>query len=434
MSDSMHGSHANPSNAGDNGVKAPLVAADGRPLKVSLRRALFKNKLRAILLVAPLMLFLLVAFILPIFSMLTRSVESNEVRTILPTTALAIQAWEGDGLPDEQVFAALAYDLQEGQRNRNLGRVASRLNYEFSGMRSTITGTARRISNIDSPDSWKETLMEAHRNWGNPDVWTVIKRESRGYTLSYYLAALDMRFDTDGSIVRQPESRRVYVDLMIKTLWMSILITFLCFLLGYPVAFLLASLPMRTSSLLMMLVLLPFWTSLLVRTTTWIAILQSQGILNNMLVALGIIDDQARLRMIYNEIGTIVAMTHILLPFMILPLYSVMKSISPSYMRAARSMGATGFTAFRRVYFPQTVPGIGAGAILVFILAIGYYITPALVGGESGRFITNFIAYHMQVSLNWGLAAAIASILLGLVITLYLIYNKLVGSDSLKLG
>ena len=434
MSDSMHGSHANPSNAGDNGVKAPLVAADGRPLKVSLRRALFKNKLRAILLVAPLMLFLLVAFILPIFSMLTRSVESNEVRTILPTTALAIQAWEGDGLPDEQVFAALAYDLQEGQRNRNLGRVASRLNYEFSGMRSTITGTARRISNIDSPDSWKETLMEAHRNWGNPDVWNVIKRESRGYTLSYYLAALDMRFDTDGSIVRQPESRRVYVDLMIKTLWMSILITFLCFLLGYPVAFLLASLPMRTSSLLMMLVLLPFWTSLLVRTTTWIAILQSQGILNNMLVALGIIDDQARLRMIYNEIGTIVAMTHILLPFMILPLYSVMKSISPSYMRAARSMGATGFTAFRRVYFPQTVPGIGAGAILVFILAIGYYITPALVGGESGRFITNFIAYHMQVSLNWGLAAAIASILLGLVITLYLIYNKLVGSDSLKLG
>ncbi|WP_235263579.1 ABC transporter permease [Nitrincola sp. A-D6] len=245
---------------------------------------------------------------------------------------------------------------------------------------------------------------------------------------------MDMRYDADGSIVRQPENRRVYVDLMIKTLWMSMLITFLCFLLGYPVAFLLASLPMRTSSLLMMLVLLPFWTSLLVRTTTWIAILQSQGILNNMLVALGFIDDQSRLQMIYNEIGTIVAMTHILLPFMILPLYSVMKSISPTYMRAARSMGATGYTAFRRVYFPQTLPGIGAGAILVFILAIGYYITPALVGGESGRFITNFIAYHMQVSLNWGLAAAIASLLLGLVIALYLIYNRLVGSDNLKLG
>lgn len=434
MSASMPGSHSNPSMSGDGGASAPLVAADGRPLKSSLRRALFKNKLRAILLVAPLMLFLLVAFIFPIFSMLSRSVESSEVITILPTTSAAVQSWDGAGLPDESVYAALAHDLKEGQRNRNLGRVASRLNYEHSGMRSTITGTARRIANVESPESWKETLIDAHRNWGNTDVWRVIKRESSGYTLSYYLAALDMRYDSDGSIVRQPENRRVYVDLMIKTLWMSMLITFLCFLLGYPVAFLLASLPMRTSSLLMMLVLLPFWTSLLVRTTTWIAILQSQGILNNMLVALGVIDDQSRLQMIYNEIGTIVAMTHILLPFMILPLYSVMKSISPSYMRAARSMGATGFTAFRRVYFPQTLPGIGAGAILVFILAIGYYITPALVGGESGRFITNFIAYHMQVSLNWGLAAAIASLLLGLVIALYLIYNRLVGSDNLKLG
>lgn len=434
MSDSMPGSHDNPSMLSNSGADTPLVAADGRPLKVSLRRALFKNKLRAVLLVAPLMIFLLVAFIFPIFSMLTRSVESNEVRNILPTTALAVQSWEGEGLPDEAVFAALAHDLKQGQINRNLGRVASRLNYEFSGMRSTITGTARRITNVENPDSWRDTLIDAHRNWSNPAVWSVIKRESSGYTLSYYLAALDMRYDEKGDIVRQPESRRVYVDLMIKTLWMSILITFLCFLLGYPVAFLLASLPMRSSSLLMMLVLLPFWTSLLVRTTTWIAILQSQGVLNNILVALGIIDDQSRLQMIYNEIGTIVAMTHILLPFMILPLYSVMKSISPSYMRAARSMGATGFTAFRRVYFPQTLPGIGAGAILVFILAIGYYITPALVGGESGRFITNFIAYHMQVSLNWGLAAAIASLLLGIVIALYLIYNKLVGSDSLKLG
>ena len=302
MSVSMPGSHANPSGHSDSGAQAPLVAADGRPLKVSLRRALFKNKLRAVLLVTPLMLFLLIAFIFPIFSMLTRSVESNEVRTILPTTALAVQAWEGEGLPDEAVYAALAHDLKEGQRNRNLGRVASRLNYEYSGMRSTITGTARRIANIDAPESWRDTLIDAHRNWADPDVWNVIKRESSGYTLSYYLAALDMRYDADGSIVRQPESRRVYVDLMIKTLWMSILITFLCFLLGYPVAFLLASLPMRSASLLMMLVLLPFWTSLLVRTTTWIAILQSQGVLNNILVALVVIYDKTRMKMIYNEI------------------------------------------------------------------------------------------------------------------------------------
>jgi putative spermidine/putrescine transport system permease protein len=138
--------------------------------------------------------------------------------------------------------------------------------------------------------------------------------------------------------------------------------------------------------------------------------------------------------MIYNKAGTMIAMTHILLPFMILPLYSVMKTIPPSYMRAARSMGATGFTAFRRVYFPQTLSGIGAGSILVFILSIGYYITPALVGGQTGTFITNFIAYHMQQSLNWGLAASIGSILLILVVALYLLYNRLVGIDNMKLG
>ena len=436
MSVSMPGSQTNPESGvvGSGGATAPLLAADGRPLKVSLRRAMFKNKARALLLVSPLLIFLFVAFVMPIFSMLTRSVESNEVITLLPNTAMAVQAWDGEGLPDELTFAALAGDLKQGQIDRNLGRVASRLNYEYSGMRSTITGTARRITNLENPESWKETLIDINSNWADTGVWRVIKRESSGYTLSYYLAAMDMRYDEEGKIVRQPETRRVYVDLMVKTLWMSILITFMCFILGYPVAFLLASLPLSTSNLLMMMVLLPFWTSLLVRTTSWIAILQSQGVLNNILVAIGVVDDNNRLQLIYNQIGTIVAMTHILLPFMILPLYSVMKSISPSYMRAARSMGATGYTAFRRVYFPQTLPGIGAGAILVFILAIGYYITPALVGGESGRFITNFIAYHMQVSLNWGLAAAIASILLGAVIMLYLLYNRIVGSDNLKLG
>jgi len=192
--------------------------------------------------------------------------------------------------------------------------------------------------------------------------------------------------------------------------------------------------PLRKSNMLMILVLLPFWTSLLVRTTTWIAMLQTQGVLNDLFVWLGVIDDAARLQMIYNKTGTLVAMTHILLPFMILPLYSVMRSIPPSYTRAARSLGASSFLAFRRVYFPQTLPGVGAGSVLVFILSIGYYITPALVGGRTGQFITNFIAYHMQTSLNWGLAAAISSILLVLVMVLYWLYNRLVGVENVKLG
>jgi putative spermidine/putrescine transport system permease protein len=208
----------------------------------------------------------------------------------------------------------------------------------------------------------------------------------------------------------------------------------MCILLGYPIAFLLATLPMRTSNVLMILVLLPFWTSLLVRTSAWKVLLQNQGVVNDFLVWIGIIADGSRLELINNVTGTVIAMTHILLPFMILPLYSVMKTIPPTYMRAAKSMGANDFMAFRRVYFPQSIPGIGAGSILVFILAIGYYITPEIVGGTKGVFISNRIAYHISSSLNWGLGAALGAILLVVVLALYWLYDKFVGIDNVKLG
>ena len=203
----------------------------------------------------------------------------------------------------------------------------------------------------------------------------------------------------------------------------------------YPVAHLLAVLPLRTSNLLMILVLLPFWTSLLVRTTSWIALLQREGVINDILAWLGLIDNHQRLQMIYNQTGTVVAMTHILLPFMILPLYSVMRPIPPSYARAARSLGATSWTTFRRIYFPQTLPGIGAGSMLVFILAVGYYITPALVGGASGQLISNQVAYFITgAGNNWSLGCAIAGILLAAILLLYWLYDRLVGIDNMKLG
>ncbi|PTY36274.1 ABC transporter permease [Saccharospirillum sp. MSK14-1] len=410
-----------------------LTTANGVPLKVSLMRTNRRNQIRAFLLVAPLLVFLVVAFIMPILDMLQRSVDNPEVGTQLSRTVAALEDWDGESIPDEPVFDALTQDLLAGAEARNLGQVASRLNYESSGMRSLIMKTSRRAGRIES-GPYKAAILDIDEDWGELETWRLIERESDPYTLSYYLAALDMKYDSNGEIVSQPEYLKIYQQLFVRTFWMSIAITGLCLLLGYPIAFLLANTPLRYSNLLMILVLLPFWTSLLVRTTTWIAILQQQGVLNDIFVGLGIIADDSRLSMIYNKTGTLVAMTHILLPFMILPLYSVMKTIPPYYMRAARSLGAQPFLAFRRVYFPLTIPGIGAGSILVFILAIGYYITPALVGGQDGIFITNFIAFHMQTSLNWGLAAAIASILLFVVIAFYLVYNRLIGVDNVKLG
>jgi putative spermidine/putrescine transport system permease protein len=408
-----------------------LTADEQKRLTADMHRSLRRKKIRALLLVSPLVVFILVTFVAPITSMLFRSVENPQVAEYMPNTTAALADWDGQMLPDEATFAAPVTDLIEGRKNKTIGQAATRLNYEQSGMRSLISGSSRTASRLKPP--YKESLIGVDKDWGDIDNWRVIKRESSQYTASYYIAALDMETLPDGEIIALAENRSIYLKLFWRTLWMSILITVLTIMLGYPVSYLLASLPMRSANMLMILVLLPFWTSLLVRTSSWIAMLQGQGVVNDLLVWIGLVDDENRLTMIYNATGTIVTMTHILLPFMILPLYSVMKTIPPSYMRAARSLGATPFTAFYRVYLPQSVPGITAGAILVFILAICYNITPALVGGQSGQFIGNMIAFHMQSSLNWGLAAALGVMLLVLVLGIYGLYSRLVGANQIAM-
>ena len=414
-----------------------LLSADGTPLKKSLNRSLRQQKLRALLLIAPLLIFILVAFIMPIVSMLSRSVENELVGKTLPLTVQSIQSWDAlsGELPDESVYKAFAQDIQNAAKAKVHTKVALRLNYEKSGIASLFKKTARKAKkwDIESDGPFKEKLIKVHKGWGEVEVWQTIKTHSPAYTSGYFLNAVDMRKTAQGADW-QPEDKTILIKLFQRTLIMSLIITFSCIILGYPVAWLLANLPMRQANLLMILVLLPFWTSLLVRTSAWKVMLQQQGVINDVLVQLSLISDEGRLIMINNEIGTIVAMTHILLPFMILPMYSVMQTIPPSYLRAAKSLGATNWTAFWRVYFPQSVPGIGAGSILVFILAIGYYITPEIVGGTKGVFISNRIAYHILKSLNWGLAAALGTILLVAVLILYWTYDKIVGIDNVKLG
>lgn len=213
---------------------------------------------------------------------------------------------------------------------------------------------------------------------------------------------------------------------------MALIITLMCLLLGYPLSYYLANAPPKWANLLMIFVLLPFWTSLLVRTTAWIALLQTNGVINSFLTSILVIAEP--LELLYTEFATIIAMTHILLPFMILPLYSVMKGIDPSFLKAAISMGAKPPQAFLNVYLPNTMPGLSAGALLVFIISVGYYITPALVGGTDGQMISNIIAFHMQQSNNWGLAATLGTILLILILALYWLYDRFVGAANIKLG
>lgn len=409
-----------------------LTTADGRPLKAALARAQSKAKQRAFLLVLPLLLFILISFVWPILKVLHQSAYNPKFSANMP----GIGQWFAENPvgtePDEAAYAILVADLTAAAAAKTVAVAGERVNYELSGTRSLFTSTGRKAKDIVPP--YKENLIAIDAKWGDPVVWGVMRQVSHAYTADFYLSALDMKRDVDGSVIRVDEKERVYVNLFLRTFALSAVITVICLILGFPVAHLLSVLPMRYSNLLMILVLLPFWTSLLVRTTSWIVLLQGQGVVNNILVWMGVVADNARLEMINNLLGTIIAMTHILLPFMILPLYSVMRPIPPSYVRAARSLGATSWTAFRRVYLPQTIPGIGAGGLLVFILSVGYYITPALVGGASGQLISNLIAFHVNKSSNWSLAAALASILLAAILLLYWLYDKLVGIDKLKLG
>ncbi|MDC1166963.1 ABC transporter permease [Candidatus Pelagibacter sp.] len=410
-----------------------ILTADGIPLEVSLKKAERKNKLKAFLLVAPLLLFLIITYIFPIGDMLIRSVDDREVTNMLPKTFKAMESWDGQELPSEEVFEAFYFDMKLLIEERREGKLSTQMNFTKNGFKSILKKLRREMKKFDE-GNYKEQIMAVHKRWADVEYWRAIKARSPSFTNQKYLKGIDMYTNEKGEIVSVQEDRQIHRILWFRTLEVAFFVTVFCFLMAYPIAHLLATLPMKYSNLLMICVLLPFWTSLLVRTASWMILLQQNGIINDFFVWIGLVSDDNRIEMMFNKTGTYVAMTQILLPFMVLPLYSVMKTISPSLMRAGKSLGGTPFVAFWKVYFPLTIPGIGAGCLLVFILAIGYYITPALVGGASGTLISNQIAFHMKSTLDWSFASAMGLMLLSGVLVIYWLYNKVVGIDNIKLG
>ena len=421
-----------PTSSRGSAALGPILAADGMPLDKKLAIVTRRARIKAFLLVAPLLLFVLIFFVAPIVMMLRLSTGDTVVATELPRTTEALKSWDQRELPSEETFAALVTDLKDARERQATGKIGAQINYVYSGARSLFVSAGRSAGSMEAP--FKKTLIEKDAQWGDPILWVMIKTTSEPYSSINYLNAMDRTLGATGNVEQVPADQRIHITIFVRTLWLSFVVTVLCLLLGYPVAYLLAHLPLRVSNLLMICVLLPFWTALLVRITAWIALLQNDGVVLSAAVALGLVDPTNRPQLIYNLIGTLVAMVHVLMPSMILPLYSVMKTIPPTYVRAARSLGATSFTAFWRVYFPQTLPGIAAGGLLVFILSVGYYITPALLGGQSGVLISNFIELHVSKTLNWGLASALAGLLLAAILVLYWVFNKIVGIDRLKMG
>ncbi len=396
-------------------------------------REVRKRRLQAFFFVVPLLVFLIFAFVAPIATMLYRSVHNPTVANLIPQTLAALEDWSGEGVPDDAVLIQFAADMKRMANDRTSGQLADEINRALPGMSSVTKSTARALRRVDDAEiaaNGAAMLLEANARWGEAATWRAIRDAGPIYSSSYYLTSVDLERDRDGNIVQR--DTQIYVQLYTKTLKMALIITGLTIVLGYPLAFFMAHASSSLANFLMVFVLLPFWTSLLVRTTAWIALLQTGGVVNSTLQWFGIIDDP--LQLLYNEFSTILAMTHILLPFMVLPLYAVMRGIDSSYMRAAISMGSTPLGAWSKIYLPMSLPGLSAGALLVFIISIGYYITPALVGGTDGQMISNIIAFHMQVSNNWELAAALGSLLLVLILVLYWLFDRFVGTDNLKLG
>jgi putative spermidine/putrescine transport system permease protein len=362
------------------------------------------------------------------------SVEDPAVSETLPETTVLLGEWDGEGFPPPETIAVFAREMAQADDNRTIGQVARRINYDISGIRSTIMKTGKKADQLVDlpPDQVLDAMIALDRDWGDPATWAALKTATPSITDYYMLWAVDRTRDVQGDIVPVNDNRRIYVDVLIRTVEISFFVTFLCFLLGLPISYLLATLPTAKSNLLLILLLLPFWTSLLVRTTAWLVLLQSEGLVNDLGIWIGLWNEP--LELVSNRLGVYIAMVHILLPFMALPMFSVMKGINPWHMRAALSLGATPFASFMKVYMPQCLPGIGAGCLLVFILSLGYYITPALVGGPSDQMISYFIVVNTNQTLNWGLAAALSVILLSMTLVMFLMYNRLVGVDRLKLG
>jgi len=418
------------------GAAAALHAAlagaeDTGGLRRALKRSRRREQLRAAALVLPLFLFLVACFVVPIGAMLSRGVIDADIARILPEVTAALKNWDGRELPPESAYAALIADIRAAREASNLASAATRLNYDVPGFRTLFFSTGRQLP-AELKGSARDVLIGIDPKWGERETWAAIRRAGGPATDFYLLGALDLRRDADGSIVGAAPEQRVFRGVLVRTLWISAMVTLLCLLLGYPVAYVIAAQPPGRAAVLLFLVLLPFWTSLLVRTVSWVVLLQREGVLNSLFLSLGIVNEP--LKMIFNRFAVYVAMVHVLLPFMVLPLYAVMRSIPSSYMRAATSLGAKPFTAFRRVYVPQTLPGIAAGCLMVFIQALGYYITPALVGGADDQMISYFIAFYASRTVNWGMAAALSIVLLAATLALYAVYNRLVGVERMRLG
>jgi putative spermidine/putrescine transport system permease protein len=375
-------------------------------------------------LVLPAAVFLLVFLLYPLWGILGAAVI-DPASGLLPQTHAALRDWPGDAPPADAAAKALLADLRTLQADGRIGDLGRTLNDKLPGFRSLIT---RGQAVARGTDPGMAALVQADPRWGEVQYWQVLRQAGERYTDRYLLAALDLERDAAGRIADVPAQSAVFRVTFWRTFVISLGVTLLCLVLGFPCAWLLTTVRPRTRDALMLMLMLPFWTSLLVRTAAWIVLLQQDGVVNRALIWLGL--TAAPLHLVYNRFGVYVAMTHILLPFMILPLYAVLQGIPARLPQAAASLGAGPLMVWRTVMVPLALPGTAAGCLLVFILATGYYITPSLVGGPTDQLVSALIAFYAAGTGNWGMAAALSAVLLVVTLVLYAAYARLTATKA----
>jgi len=387
-------------------------------------RAVERRRLaRALGFLALPVLFVGAAYLLPIVIFLAAAVDNRPVAAALPRLNAVIRTIPADALPVPEVFLALTDDLRGARDARRIAALAGQLEQAMPGMRLMVNRAARNLARPN--EDARAALIAADARWGEVATWQVLRREFAPVTPRHLLAALDMTRAPNGSIAAVVPDQRVFIEVILRSVTMAVQVTLGALVLGFPVAYLLASSPPRRAALLMFLVLLPFWTSLLVRTAAWAILLEERGAVNGLLMAAGL--TETPLKLMYNRLGVVIAMVYVALPFMILPLHATMKGIPAATMRAAAAHGATPLQAFRLVYLPQAMPGIVAGSVTVCVTTVGYYVTPLLIGGPGDQMLSYFIAFFVNGTLNWPMAAALAVILLVLVLAGLALLLRLVG-------
>jgi putative spermidine/putrescine transport system permease protein len=375
---------------------------------------------RAALLIAPLVIFLGVFFLWPLWLMVDVSIRNDAIGGAFPRTSDLIGSWDGEAMPDAEIQAALVEDLRETPQS-TLGAAVRTLNSQVSGFRTLMGRTANAARDLEAGQTLD--LAEVDDRWAEPRFWQAIQISVAPYTDRNLLAALDLERSDTGEIEQMAASVSANRLIIWRTFAIAGSVTLLCALIGLPYAMLAASVTGWKRNALLLAVLLPLWTSLLVRTAAWFILLQNEGIINNTLIGFGWIDGP--LPLIFNRLGVVIAMTHVLLPFMVLPIFSVVSAIPKNLMPAAASLGARPLRAFWRVLLPLSMPGLLAGSLLVFMVAIGYYITPALVGGPNDQMISSVIAFYALQTANWGMAGALGILLLAVTTVLYMVYGRL---------